>query len=218
MPLAAGSSRRGRACCGCWLVAALGASCWGQPCATAAGWSRRVRAAARRSGHLPSVGQRFSLGPIDVCRAEPSISLPSARGRFVFVRVRGVDPAPRDLPERAASRIRALLRPPLYRSSSPHREAWRRCARGAIYTQCDRRSKRPCRAAANRASRPFHHRGLRFAPPLQLNASQPWARRSRPSPPRRRSPSRACPARSTTATGRRRRAASRRRARRRAQQ
>ena len=117
---------------GCWLVAAracvlwaalrdgfllagraLGRAC-GQPCATAAGWSRRVRAAARRSGHLPSKGQRSrALGPIDVCRAEPSISLPSApAGGASFVRVRGVAPAPRDLPERAASRIRALLRTP----------------------------------------------------------------------------------------------------------
>ena len=38
---------------------------------------------------------------------------------------------------------------------------------------------------------PLHHRGLRFAPPLQLNASRkPWVRSSRPSPPPRRSPSR----------------------------
>ena len=56
-------------------------ACCGQPCATAAAGLVAARAcccATFRS--LPSVGQRFSRArPIDVCRAEPSISLPSAR-------------------------------------------------------------------------------------------------------------------------------------------
>ena len=48
--------------------------------------------------------------------------------------------------------------------------------RHAIKTPCDRRSKRPAAgAAANEAVAPSHHRGLRFAPPLERNASRKTA-------------------------------------------
>jgi len=80
---------------GCWLVAALG--CW-QPCGgcwlvcgagacfavgspTAAGWSRRVRAAARRSGHCRAWGSflaRCGPMPVDLFAALQSNLLDSA--------------------------------------------------------------------------------------------------------------------------------------------
>ena len=74
---AAGSSRRGRACCGCWLVALRDGCCW---LVAAAGvcllgaalrdgcWLVAARAcccATFRS--LPSVGQRFSRARPDRC-------------------------------------------------------------------------------------------------------------------------------------------------------
>ena len=183
--VAAGWSRR-------W---ALGCACWGQPCATAAGCGRGACVLLR---DVPVTCRAWgsvsrALGPIDVCRAEPSISSaaqrPAGGASFRPRPRRGSSSTrpPGDLPERAASRIRALLR-----RRAPHREEGVALQRGDDQTPCDRRSKRPAAgAAANRAGRTFHHRGLRFAPPLQLNASQPWARTSHPSPPPRRSPFRA---------------------------
>ena len=259
-------ARRGAGACSLWaalrdgfLLAgrALGRAC-GQPCATAAGWSRRVRAAARRSGRCRAWGSvSRALGPKKMSAALSRRSLcpapPRPAGGASFVRVRGVARAPRDLPERAASRIRALLRPP----PPPHREA--RLSRSA--TQSKRRvtagrsarqqglpqtrlshrhitagcasrrrwsatpaGKQPPTPAPNPRPRPSPKPAHK--PKVGTNSDQdkhhncrgkPWVRSSRPSPPPRRSPSRECPARSTTnATGRRRRAASRRRARRRA--
>ena len=206
----------GRACCGCWLVAALGTGACLLGAAPRDGCCWLGRGACVLLRDVPVTAER---GAAFLARSARSMSAALSRrslcaqrpGAPRFVRVRGVAPAPRDLPERAASRIRALLRldPP---------------SRGGVAALRERIIKTPRGRAAAGAARtgpvaPFHHRGLRFAPPLQLNASRkPWARSSRPSPPPRRSPSRECPARSTTATGRRRRAASRRRARRRAQQ
>ena len=155
--VAAGWSRR-------W---ALGCACWGQPCATAAGCGRGACVLLR---DVPVTCRAWgsvsrALGPIDVCRAEPSISLPSApAGGASFVRVRGVAPAPRDLPERAASRIRALLHPP--RLGRLHIEmACVALQRGDIKTPCDRRSKRRAAGAARTGPvAPFHHRGLPARP------------------------------------------------------
>ena len=66
---AAGSSRHGRACCGCWLVAALGAGVCLLGAALRDGcWLVAARAcccATFRS--LPSVGQRFSRARPDRC-------------------------------------------------------------------------------------------------------------------------------------------------------
>ena len=164
LAVAAGWSRR-------W---ALGCACCGQPRATAAAGLVAARAcccATFRS--LPSVGQRFSRARPEknVCRAEPSISLPSARGRLVS----SASEAwlqPHETSRRGLRRGSepCFDRPPSTSRGSPLTQ------RHAIKTPCDRRSKRPAAgAAANEAVAPSHHRGLRFAPPLERNASRKTA-------------------------------------------
>ena len=139
-------------------------ACCGQPCATllAGGGTgacvllRDVPVTCRAWGSV----SRF--GPIDVCRAEPSISLRPApgRGRLVsFASEAWLQPHETSR-ERAASRIRALLR----KKPSPNIEG---------VAQRQRRSKR--RVTAGRSARlqglpqtgpvaPFHHRGLPARP------------------------------------------------------
>ena len=107
---------------GCWLVAALGAGVcllWAalrDGCGLVVAPGRACCCAHVPVSRVPERGAAFlaRCGPMPV-----DLFVPSARpGAPRFVRVRGVARAPRDLPERAASRIRALLRstPP------PHRE------------------------------------------------------------------------------------------------
>ena len=130
--------------CVLWLLAGRGAGHWGVLAGGSPArrlllaWSRRVRAAARRSGHCRAWGSvSRALGPKKMSAALSRRSLcpapPRPAGGASFVRVRGVARAPRDLPERAASRIRALLRldPPNEGGVALRRER-------IIKTPCDR--------------------------------------------------------------------------------
>ena len=76
----------GRACCGCWLVAALGTGACLLGAAPRDGCCWLGRGACVLLRDVPVTCRAWgsvsrALGPIDVCRAEPSISL--RRGRLV---------------------------------------------------------------------------------------------------------------------------------------
>ena len=126
-------ARRGAGACLLWLLAGRGAGHWGVLAGGSPArrlllaWSRRVRAAARRSGHCRAWGSvSRALGPIDVCRAEPSISLPApAGGRLVsFASEAWFEPH-----ETSRRGLRRGSEPCFDAELHIERRAWR-CARG----------------------------------------------------------------------------------------
>ena len=165
MTRAAGSSRHGRACCGCWLVAALGAGVCLLGAAPRDGCCWLGRGACVLLRDVPVTAER---GAAFLARSARSMSAALSR--------RSLCPAPggasfRPRPRRGSSPTRppgegcvadpslASTAPPSTSRGSPLTQ------RHAIKTPCDRRSKRPAAgAAANRADRTFHHRGLLPAP------------------------------------------------------